>query len=130
MLRQDELPGDELDGAVELEAGADAAGKRLDQWLTAQLGPEISRSRVQALIKQGAVTIAGKPVEEAKRKMAPGERVAVIMPEPEPAEPQGEAIPLDILYEDDELIVVNKPAGLVVHPGAGNWTGTLVNALI
>ncbi|RWG07550.1 MAG: RluA family pseudouridine synthase [Mesorhizobium sp.] len=130
MLRQDELPGDELDGKVELEAGADAAGKRLDQWLTAQLGPEISRSRVQALIKQGAVTIAGKPVEEAKRKMAPGERVAVIMPEPEPAEPQGEAIPLDILYEDDELIVVNKPAGLVVHPGAGNWTGTLVNALI
>ncbi|TIS45779.1 MAG: RNA pseudouridine synthase, partial [Mesorhizobium sp.] len=63
MLRQDELPGDELDGKVELEAGADAAGKRLDQWLTAQLGPEISRSRVQALIKQGAVTIAGKPVE-------------------------------------------------------------------
>ncbi|TIO99449.1 MAG: RNA pseudouridine synthase, partial [Mesorhizobium sp.] len=124
MLRQDELPGDELDGAVELEAGADAAGKRLDQWLTAQLGPEISRSRVQALIKQGAVTIAGKPAEEAKRKMAPGERVTVIMPEPEPAEPQGEAIPLDILYEDDELIVVNKPAGLVVHPGAGNWTGT------
>ncbi|RWG12831.1 S4 domain-containing protein, partial [Mesorhizobium sp.] len=56
-MRQDELPGDELDGAVELEAGADAAGKRLDQWLTAQLGPEISRSRVQALIKQGAVTI-------------------------------------------------------------------------
>ncbi|WP_245428926.1 RluA family pseudouridine synthase [Mesorhizobium sp. WSM3860] len=121
---------DELDGAVELEAGADAAGQRLDQWLTAQLGPEISRSRVQALIKQGAVSIAGKPVEEAKRKMAPGERVAVVMPEPEPAEPQGEAIALDILYEDDELIVINKPAGLVVHPGAGNWSGTLVNALI
>ena len=52
------------------------------------------------------------------------------MPEPEPAEPEGEDIPLDILYEDAELIVINKPAGLVVHPGAGNWTGTLVNALI
>ena len=127
---QDGLPGDELDGAVELEAGADAAGQRLDQWLTARLGPEISRSRVQALIRQGAVSIAGKPVGEAKRKMAAGERVSVIMPEPEPAEPQGEDIPLDILYEDDELIVINKPAGLVVHPGAGNWTGTLVNALI
>ncbi|WP_192251921.1 RluA family pseudouridine synthase [Mesorhizobium silamurunense] len=126
------LIGDELtdNEAVVLEAGTDAAGQRLDQWLTAQLGPDISRSRVQALIRQGAVSIGGKPVEEAKRKMAPGEHVSVVMPEPEPAEPQGENIPLDILYEDDELIVINKPAGLVVHPGAGNWAGTLVNALI
>ncbi|MDX8513383.1 RluA family pseudouridine synthase [Mesorhizobium captivum] len=126
------LIGDELTGreGVVLEAGADAAGQRLDQWLTAQLGPEMSRSRVQALIRQGAVSIGGKPVEEAKRKMAVGEHVSVVMPQPEPAEPRGEAIPLDILYEDDELIVINKPAGLVVHPGAGNWTGTLVNALI
>ncbi|TIT74979.1 MAG: RluA family pseudouridine synthase [Mesorhizobium sp.] len=126
------LIGDELtdNEAVVLEAGADAAGQRLDQWLAAKLGPYISRSRVQALIRQGAVSIAGKPVEEVKRKMAAGERVSVVMPEPEPAEPLGEDIPLDILYEDDELIVINKPAGLVVHPGAGNWTGTLVNALI
>ncbi|WP_189510047.1 MULTISPECIES: RluA family pseudouridine synthase [unclassified Mesorhizobium] len=116
--------------AVVLEAGADAAGQRLDQWLAAKLGPDISRSRVQALIRQGAVSIAGKPVQEVKRKIAAGERVSVVMPEPEPAEPLGEDIPLDILYEDDELIVINKPAGLVVHPGAGNWTGTLVNALI
>ncbi|MDX8464015.1 S4 domain-containing protein, partial [Mesorhizobium humile] len=118
------LIGDELTEreAVVLEAGADAAGQRLDQWLAARLGPDISRSRVQALIRQGAVSIGGKPVEEAKRKMAVGEHVSVVMPEPEPAEPQGEAIPLDILYEDDELIVINKPAGLVVHPGAGNWT--------
>src|SRR5438876_826 len=67
---QDGLPGDGLDGAVELEAGADAAGQRLDQWLTAQLGPEISRSRVQALIRQGAVSIAGKPVVVAKTDRA------------------------------------------------------------
>ncbi|TIV05771.1 MAG: RNA pseudouridine synthase, partial [Mesorhizobium sp.] len=113
-----------------MEAGPDAAGQRLDQWLAARLGPELSRSRVQALIKQGAVSIAGKPVLEAKRKLISGERIEILVPAPEPAEPQGEDIPLDILYEDDELIVINKPAGLVVHPGAGNWTGTLVNALI
>jgi len=115
---------------IVLEAGADAAGLRLDQWLAARLAPDLSRSRVQALIKQGAVRVAGKVVNEAKRKLAPGEQIAIDMPEPEPAEPEGEAIALDILYEDDELIVINKPAGLVVHPGAGNWTGTLVNALI
>ncbi|MET3519327.1 RluA family pseudouridine synthase [Mesorhizobium abyssinicae] len=115
---------------IVLQAGADAVGQRLDQWLAGQLGPDMSRSRVQMLIRQGAVSIGGKVVEEAKRKMSAGERVAVEMPEPEPAEPRGEAIALDILHEDDELIVINKPAGLVVHPGAGNWTGTLVNALI
>ncbi|MDX8523264.1 RluA family pseudouridine synthase [Mesorhizobium sp. MSK_1335] len=132
ILIGDELADDESAAgeAAVLEAGADAAGQRLDQWLAARLGPELSRSRVQALIKQGAVSIAGKPVLEAKRKLTAGERVEVLVPAPEPAEPQGEDIPLAILYEDDELIVINKPAGLVVHPGAGNWTGTLVNALI
>jgi 23S rRNA pseudouridine1911/1915/1917 synthase len=115
---------------LSLEAGADAAGQRLDQWLAARLAPDLSRGRVQALIKQGAVRIGGKVAESAKRKLAAGERVEVELPEPEPAAPQGEAIPLDILYEDEALIVIDKPAGLVVHPGAGNWTGTLVNALI
>ena len=113
-----------------LTVGADAAGQRLDQWLAASLGADFSRSRVQALIKQGAVSVGGKPVSEPKRKMVAGDAVTIALPEPEPAEPQGEDIPLDILYEDDDLIVINKPAGLVVHPGAGNWTGTLVNALI
>jgi 23S rRNA pseudouridine1911/1915/1917 synthase len=111
-------------------ADADASGQRLDQWLAARLAPDLSRSRVQTLIRQGAVLIDGVAAGEPKRKLAAGEQVEIAMPEPEPATPQGEAIPLDILYEDDELIVVNKPAGLVVHPGAGNWTGTLVNALI
>ena len=115
---------------IVLQADADAAGQRLDQWLAGKLGPDMSRSRVQMLIKQGAVKIGGRLVDEAKRKMAAGDLVSVEMPEPEPAEPLGEAIALDILYEDGELIVINKPAGLVVHPGAGNWTGTLVNALI
>jgi 23S rRNA pseudouridine1911/1915/1917 synthase len=132
ILIEDELADEESAAgeAAVLETGPDAAGQRLDQWLTAKLGPALSRSRVQALIKQGAVSIAGKAVLEAKRRLAAGERVSVVVPAPEPAEPQGENIPLDILYEDDELIVINKPAGLVVHPGAGNWTGTLVNALI
>ncbi|MDH6234207.1 23S rRNA pseudouridine1911/1915/1917 synthase [Mesorhizobium soli] len=124
-------PDSEAEGVMkEFSAGADAAGTRLDQWLAAALGPDFSRNRVQALIRQGAVAVNGQAITEAKRKMAEGDRVAIEMPEPEPAEPIGEDIPLDILYEDDQLIVINKPAGLVVHPGAGNWTGTLVNALI
>lgn len=115
---------------LRLEAGPEAASARLDQWLTRELGADFSRSRVQALIRQGAVAVGGKPAMDPGRKLKAGETVEVGLPEPEPAEPRGEDIPLDILYEDSELIVVNKPAGLVVHPGAGNWTGTLVNALI
>ena len=114
----------------ELIADSDAAGKRLDQWLAAALGPELSRSRVQSLIAEGHVTIDGEPARETKQKLREGMKIAIVLPEPEPAEPQGENIPLDVLYEDDDLIVINKPAGLVVHPGNGNWTGTLVNALI
>ena len=117
-------------GSAAFEAGPDAAGARLDQWLTKKLGADFSRSRVQTLIRQGAVEVNGKAAADPGRKLKAGETVAVELPEPEPAEPRGEDIALDILHEDSELIVVNKPAGLVVHPGAGNWTGTLVNALI
>jgi len=124
-------PDSEAHGVMkEFSAGADAAGMRLDQWLAGALGSDFSRNRVQALIRQGTVAVNGQAITEAKRKLAEGDRVTVEMPEPDPAEPLGEDIPLDILYEDDQLIVINKPAGLVVHPGAGNWTGTLVNALI
>ncbi|WP_309082591.1 RluA family pseudouridine synthase [Chelativorans sp.] len=114
----------------ELLADQDAEGKRLDQWLAAALAPDLSRSRVQTLIREGRVMLNGEAVTEPKRKVSAGERYEVELPEPEPPEPRGEAIPLDILYEDDALIVIDKPAGLVVHPGPGNWTGTLVNALI
>lgn len=107
-----------------------SAGMRLDQWLAGQLAPDVSRSRVKTLIEQGAVTVAGKAASEAKHKVRTGDTYHLIVPEAEPAEPEGEDIPLDILHEDDDLIVINKPAGLVVHPGAGNWSGTLVNALI
>ncbi|MBN9241888.1 MAG: RluA family pseudouridine synthase [Mesorhizobium sp.] len=130
MSAHSERPDELIEAPRLLTADAGAAGQRLDQWLAIRLAPELSRSRVQALIKQGAVSVGGKAVTETKHKLAAGDVVTVEVPEPEPAEPQGEAIPLDILYEDDALVVVNKPAGLVVHPGAGNWTGTLVNALI
>ncbi|MGN6765172.1 MAG: RluA family pseudouridine synthase [Rhizobiaceae bacterium] len=113
-----------------LEVNSGSAGMRLDQWLAKRLAPELSRSRVQSLIREGSVSVNGSPAREPKEKVAEGAVIEVNVPAPEPAEPEGEAIPLDILYEDDELIVVNKPAGLVVHPGAGNRTGTLVNALI
>ncbi len=123
-------PDSEADGElIVAEVPAEAAGQRLDQWLAATL-QDLSRSRVQALIKAGAVTLGGGAVHEPSRKIAGGERFTVAMPAPEAPEPKGEPIPLDILYEDGEIVVINKPAGLVVHPGAGNWTGTLVNALI
>jgi 23S rRNA pseudouridine1911/1915/1917 synthase len=113
-----------------LVAGEDAAGRRLDQWLAAELGPELSRSRVQALIRDGHVSLDGKPATDPGRKVQAGATAEVELPEAEDAVPQGEDIPLKVLFEDDELIVIDKPAGLVVHPGAGNPTGTLVNALI
>lgn len=112
-----------------LTAGEDAEG-RLDAWITSQMGGEFSRSRMKALIEQGAVTLNGAPCTEPKKKINVGDTVEINLPEPEDPEPKGEDIPLDVLYEDADLIVLVKPAGLVVHPAAGNWTGTLVNALI
>ncbi|MGB3387867.1 MAG: RluA family pseudouridine synthase [Pseudaminobacter sp.] len=124
-------PDSEAGGALKgLHAEADAAGLRLDQWLAARLGGEFSRSRLQALIRQGAVRLNGRIVDEPRHKLSAGDAVELELPPPEPAEPQAEAIALNILHEDADLIVIDKPAGLVVHPGAGNWTGTLVNALI
>jgi 23S rRNA pseudouridine1911/1915/1917 synthase len=124
-------PDSEAERALkDLRAEADAAGMRLDQWLAARVGADFSRSRLQALIRQGAVRLNGNVVDEPKRKLAAGDVIELELPQAEPAAPQAEAIALDILHEDEELIVINKPAGLVVHPGAGNWTGTLVNALI
>ena len=118
-----------LDNRKVLKADETAEG-RLDSWLTATLGGEFSRNRIKALIEQGAVFVNGKAIDEPKRKVHPGDMIEVTLPEPEDAVPQGEDSPLDVLYEDEDLIVLVKPAGLVVHPGAGNWTGTLVNALI
>ncbi|MCB5204174.1 RluA family pseudouridine synthase [Neorhizobium sp. T786] len=112
-----------------LVADDDAEG-RLDAWLTSVLAGEFSRSRIKALIEQGAVLHRGAICTEPKKKVAPGDRVEIVLPEPEDPVPKGEDIPLEVLYEDADVIVIAKQAGLVVHPGAGNWTGTLVNALI
>jgi 23S rRNA pseudouridine1911/1915/1917 synthase len=117
------------EGLIVAEVAGEAAGQRLDAWLAGALDG-FSRSRVQALIRAGAVSLDGAAVVEPARKIAAGERFAVLLPEPDDPEPKGEPIPLSVLYEDSDLIVVDKPAGLVVHPGPGNWTGTLVNALI
>jgi len=114
--------------ASRLEAEATAV-TRLDRFLAASF-PAISRSRFQGLIAEGQVTVEGTAIREARHKLQPGDRVAVTIPQAAPAEPLPEAIPLHVVYEDRDLIVIDKPPGLVVHPAAGNETGTLVNALI
>ncbi len=107
-----------------------AAGERLDRALAAAL-PGLTRSRVKALIESRRVALADGPtVEEPSRKVKNGERFVIDIPEPEPAAPAAQARDLDILYEDSDLLVLNKPAGLVVHPAPGNPDNTLVNALI
>ncbi len=104
-------------------------GDRLDRWL-ARLIEGLSRSRIQGLIRQGAVTLNGRTIGDPGQRVKPGDVYSVAVPEAEDTEILGEAIPLTIVYEDDALIVIDKPAGLVVHPAAGHATGTLVNALI
>lgn len=106
-----------------------AAPARLDKFL-ADTFSEHSRARFQKLIGEGHVTVDGKVIMDSGEKLKPGQHVAVSVPEAAAADPQGEAIELTIVFEDKHLIVIDKPAGLVVHPGAGNETGTLVNALI
>jgi len=108
----------------------DAAGWRLDRALAAAV-PTLSRERLKALISSGAVAgPQGDAVRDPAAKAVPGGVYAVEVPEPKPAHNEPQDIPLDILFEDDHLLVVDKPAGLVVHPAAGNFDGTLVNALL
>ena len=103
--------------------------ERLDHFLVECL-PEFSRSRLQGLIKEGFVQIDGLPAKKAGQKLEPGMQVEVRIPPPVPTELMGEDIPLDIIFENDDLLVVNKPAGMVVHPAAGHDTGTLVHAVL
>ncbi len=106
----------------------EASGLRLDVWLARRL-PSLSRARLQALIGEGHVLLDGVATRPSER-LRPGQTVDVQLPPPVPAEPEPEDIPLTIVHEDAHLLVVDKPAGLVVHPGAGTRTGTLVNALL
>jgi len=112
-----------------LVAGAADRGQRLDRLLAARL-PALSRTRLKRLILEGRVRLGEKTIGDPGLRVKPGDHIEVNVPPPEPAKPKAEAIPLQVVYEDDELIVIDKPAGLVVHPAAGNRTGTLVNALI
>jgi 23S rRNA pseudouridine1911/1915/1917 synthase len=104
-------------------------GQRLDRVLAARI-PALSRSRLKALILDGQVRIAARTIRDPATAVNCGDKVIVMLPPPEPAKPAGETIPLNIVYEDDEIIVIDKPAGLVVHPAVGHAAGTLVNALI
>ena len=105
------------------------AGLRADSVLSV-LMEDVSRSYIQKLIEGGSVTVDGKPMVSKKEKLRAGAEVVLDLPEPAPCEAVPEDIPLDIVYEDDDLIVVNKPKGMVVHPAAGTLSGTLVNALL
>ncbi len=104
-------------------------GQRLDKLVSARL-LDISRSRLQDLIKHGALKVDGAIFTDASRKMKLDQVVTLDIPEPEPATPIAQLIALDVVYEDDHLIVINKPAGLIVHPASGHRDGTLVNALL
>jgi 23S rRNA pseudouridine1911/1915/1917 synthase len=108
---------------------ADEAGERLDRVLARHLA-EISRSRLKSLIEAGTVEVDGHTIRDPSHRVNSGAAIKVDVPGPQPARPEPEPIPLNVVYEDDDIIVIDKPAGLVVHPAAGNWTGTLVNALI
>jgi 23S rRNA pseudouridine1911/1915/1917 synthase len=104
------------------------AGQRLDRWL-AERRPELSRARLQALIQAGRVSVEGAERKAAYRVRA-GDRVELDLPPPEPQDLAPETVPLEIVHEDDAVLVVNKPAGMVVHPGAGQQTGTLAAAVL
>lgn len=105
------------------------AGERLDKFLARSL-PELSRARLQELLRAGEVTCDGALISDGSSRVKPGRSYAVRVPEPRPAVPVPEALSLDILFEDEHLLVLDKPAGMVVHPAAGHAQGTLVNALL
>jgi 23S rRNA pseudouridine1911/1915/1917 synthase len=110
-------------------AGPDDADQRLDRFLAGRL-PELSRARLQALIGAGEVTRDGAVITEGSSRVKPGQSYAVRVPPPRPAAPASEDRPLDVLFEDEHLLVLDKPAGMVVHPAPGHPRGTLVNALL
>ena len=102
---------------------------RLDRLLASHIG-ELSRTRIKGLIETGAVTVDGTTIRDPSHRVNSGATITLEVPPPEPAAPAAEPIPLNVVYEDADIIVIDKPSGLVVHPAAGHWTGTLVNALI
>ena len=119
-----------MDGDVREWTGDDQhVGQRLDKVLS-DVFADLSRSRIKALIEAGQLTLDGAVCSDPTSRVAASGLYRLTLPAPRPAVPQAEDIPLDILFEDDALIVLNKKAGMAVHPAAGNWTGTLVHALL
>jgi len=128
-----------------VRVAADEAGERLDRVLARHFAGQVaaqvagqstgnvaalSRSRIKALIEAGAVVLDGKTIRDPNHRVNSGAAIVIDVPPPETAKPAAEPIPLNVVYEDTDIIVIDKPRNLVVHPAAGNWTGTLVNALI
>ena len=124
----DALPGSSAADRRSATVG-EGQGGRLDRFL-AGCFPDLSRSRLKDIILGGGVTVGAEVIRDPARKLATGDVCTLVVPTPSPAAPVPQAIPLDIVFEDDALIVIDKPVGLVVHPGAGNEDGTLVNALL
>ncbi len=122
-------PDGKINGGMLLQADIDDSGSRLDHFLQRSL-PQYSRSRLQEWVKAGRVRIDGREERKTSFTLRGGEAVDVQPAAPRPLNAEPEAIPLDVLYEDEDVIAVNKPAGMVVHAGAGRHTGTLVNALL
>lgn len=127
-FNQERGANDVLDGEPILELVVGTSGERLDRWLASQL-PDHSRAEVQRWIGEGRITIGGKPRKASYRVVA-GDSVVVHVPAPADYDVEPEPIPLAIIYEDGDLLVIDKPAGMVVHPAAGHWHGTLVNAVL
>lgn len=123
--RQAETSGN----VVKAVAARDDAGSRLDRFLAARAG-DFSRSRLKQLLLEGEVRVGGKTIRDPAYRVKSGDEIELSVPPPRPARPRAQSIPLKVVFEDDQIIVVDKPAGLVVHPAGGNEEGTLVNALI
>jgi 23S rRNA pseudouridine1911/1915/1917 synthase len=122
-------PSQDSGEKLQVTVAGDEGSTRLDRVLATRLS-ELSRSRLKTLILDGKVGVGTTPIRDPAYHVAPGDTITIDLPEAADAEPAGEAIPLDIIYEDDDIIVIDKPPGLVVHPAAGHASGTLVNALI
>lgn len=129
MIHEDQEDTTEAHEILTISIDSDRAGLRADKALVS-LCKDISRTRLQALIAQGNVTVNGEILLNASRKLIVDDVLVITVPPPVACDPVAENIPLDIIYEDEFLLVINKRAGMVVHPGSGNWTGTLVHALL
>ena len=117
-----------MDEILNIRVEKEEAGSRLDKFLSGEL-PELSRSRIQKLLSQGNITRNGQMAKNSE-KVVEGDHLMITLPPPEPLDIRPENIPLEIVYEDEDLLVVNKPRGMVVHPAPGHYSGTLVNGLL